>query len=165
MSLSLKKALTKRNITKGFSATWIWPVNIHVVDSMLGPSQLFYSPLEETDMRTASLGACSDEGQADRGDVPASRQLHGSWYSDEEDEPELEARQGAHNHEEGLADQDHHEDNEVQGGQGHEQEDDEQGGQGHDQEDDKQGGQGHDQEDDEDGEPPSTRVEADGGLE
>jgi hypothetical protein len=59
VSLSLKKALIERNITKGFSATGIWPINVHTVDSMLGPSQLFCSPLEESDVGAVSLGACS----------------------------------------------------------------------------------------------------------
>jgi hypothetical protein len=144
VSLSLKKALTERNITKGFSATGIWPVNVYAMDSMLGPSQLFCSPLEESCMGAASLGACSEEADVDRGDVPASRQGHASRYSDEsddEDEPHLDTRQGATSHDPGHADQDHHEDDEVQGGEGHEEEDHEDGG------------------------PPSTGAEANGGPE
>jgi hypothetical protein len=59
VSLSLKKALTENNIRKGFSGTGIWPLNVHVVDSMLGPSELFSFPLEEENMRYENLGASS----------------------------------------------------------------------------------------------------------
>lgn len=33
VSLSLKKALREGNIKKGFSRTWIWPLNEHAVDN------------------------------------------------------------------------------------------------------------------------------------
>jgi hypothetical protein len=41
VSLSLKKALTESNIKNGFSATSIFPLDEHVVDSMLAPSDSF----------------------------------------------------------------------------------------------------------------------------
>jgi hypothetical protein len=41
VSLSLKKALTKSNIRKGFATIGIWPLNDHAVDTMLAPSKSF----------------------------------------------------------------------------------------------------------------------------
>jgi len=41
VSWALKKALTKENITSGFRATGIFPLNRHVVDKKFGPSLNF----------------------------------------------------------------------------------------------------------------------------
>jgi hypothetical protein len=95
VSLSLKKALTERNITKGFSAIGIWLVNVLSVDSMLGPSQLFCSSLEETDMGAVSLGASNQEGQTNRGEVAGALPHHDTDYNDEEEEAHLRIGEGA----------------------------------------------------------------------
>jgi hypothetical protein len=73
VSLSLKKALIEGNIHKGFSGIGIWPLNEHVVDSMLAPSQVFQFPVEELPesagrSREAGLGselAAHAEGEED----------------------------------------------------------------------------------------------------
>lgn len=44
VSLVLRKALSVNNIQKGFSATGIFPLNFHAVDSHLLPSEVFTTP-------------------------------------------------------------------------------------------------------------------------
>jgi hypothetical protein len=41
VSLALRKALSTNNIEKGFSKTWIYPLNRTVVDKQLAPSESF----------------------------------------------------------------------------------------------------------------------------
>ena len=44
MSLALRKALSASNIKKGFSATGIFSLNFHAMDSHLLPSEVFTAP-------------------------------------------------------------------------------------------------------------------------
>ena len=58
VSLALQKALSESNIKKGFSATGIFPLNFHAMDSHLLPSEVFTTPDGE-----AKHGHVGDEEQ------------------------------------------------------------------------------------------------------
>jgi hypothetical protein len=73
ISLALGKALSPNNITKGFSATGIYPLNRHAVDKDLTPSETFG--------RNSAGGVTAEVGEG------GSQQLDsGEQGSDEEEE-------------------------------------------------------------------------------
>ena len=55
-------------------------------------------------MGAVSLGTSSHEGQTYMGEVATTQQVHERVYSDEEEEPHLEAREGVLGHEHGQSD-------------------------------------------------------------
>jgi hypothetical protein len=85
VSLSLKKALTESNIRKGFSGTSIWPLNAHIVDSMLGPSQLFSYPLEEETMGFENTGDSSRPGRCESEELLGAPEQAEAAYNDDHD--------------------------------------------------------------------------------
>ena len=82
VSLALRKALSASNIKKGFSATGIFPLNFHAVDSHLLPSEVFTAPDREAehghggDEEQGGMAAyAGNEGQPETGgedDVPSA---------------------------------------------------------------------------------------------
>jgi hypothetical protein len=95
VSLSLRKALTESNVKKGFSATGIWPLNQHVVDNMLAPSELFHTEMQEGEAARTSIhddlqGGLFGEQLHRRPSLPGSHE--------EDDQDDFDHKHGVHEH-------------------------------------------------------------------
>jgi hypothetical protein len=63
VTLALRRVLTESNIKNGFSASGIWPINSHAVDSQLAPSAVFEYELPDGEVGSGNFASSSRQGR------------------------------------------------------------------------------------------------------
>jgi hypothetical protein len=100
----------------GFLGTGIWPLNVHIVDSMLGPSELFSFPVEEDNMGYENLGASSRSGLSDCEELQGAHEQPEAAHSEDKDQLDVDHDDRIYGQDDDEADHEDHDYEEVQGG-------------------------------------------------